>query len=42
MVIFLDELNNLKLISTDIGNAYIEAKTQEKEYIKEGPEFGVL
>ena len=42
MVIFLSELNGLSLISTDIGNAYLEAITQEKVYIKEGPEFSAL
>ena len=40
MVVFLAELNNLKLWATDIGNAYLEAKTQEKVYIIAGPEFG--
>ena len=28
--------------STDIGNAYLEAKTQEKVYIIAGPEFQEL
>jgi hypothetical protein len=40
MVIFLAELNQLELWGTDIGNAYLEAKTQEKVYIIAGPEFG--
>ena len=40
MVVFLAELNNLELWGTDIGNAYLEAKTQEKVYIIAGPEFG--
>jgi hypothetical protein len=33
-------LNDLKLWATDIGNAYLEAKTTEKVYIVGGPEFG--
>ena len=40
LVIFLAELNNLEVWSTDIGNAYLEAKTKEKVYIVAGPEFG--
>ena len=40
IVTFLAELNRLKLWSTDIGNAYLEAKTKEKVYIIGGPEFG--
>jgi hypothetical protein len=39
LIIFLAELNNLELWSTDIGNAYLEAKTLEKVYIIAGPEF---
>ena len=39
-IIFLSELNDLKLWSTDIGNAYLEAKTKERLYIIAGPEFG--
>ena len=27
---------------TDIGNAYLEAVTSEKVYIRAGPEFGKL
>jgi hypothetical protein len=42
MLIFLPELNNLKTWTTDIGDAYLEAKTSEKVYIIAGPEFGVL
>ena len=37
---FLAELNGLEVWSTDIGNAYLEAKTKEKVYIVAGPEFG--
>ena len=40
IVVFLAELNNLQLWGTDIGNAYLEAKTQEKVHIIGGPEFG--
>ena len=39
-IIFLSKLNDLKLWSTDIGNAYLEAKTKERLYIIAGPEFG--
>jgi len=40
IVIFLAELNGLELWQTDIGNAYLEAKTSEKVYVIAGPEFG--
>ena len=40
IVTFLAELNGLQLWSTDIGNAYLEARTKEKVYIIGGPEFG--
>ena len=40
MVVFLAELNNLKIWATDIGNAYLEAETTERVYIVAGPEFG--
>ena len=40
IVVFLAELNNLKIWQTDIGNAYLEAKTDEKVYVIAGPEFG--
>ena len=40
IVIFLAELNGLQLWGTDIGNAYLEAKTKEKVLIIAGPEFG--
>eukprot|EP00934_Nitzschia_sp_Nitz4_P009388 Nitzschia sp. Nitz4//scaffold547_size3361//334//3245//NITZ4_009269-RA/size3361-snap-gene-0.1-mRNA-1//-1//CDS//3329554282//9378//frame0 len=42
MVVFLAELNSLLLWSTDVGNAYLEAYTQEKICIIAGPEFGSL
>ena len=42
MMAFLAELNKLELYATDIGNAYLEARTKEKLFIKAGPEFGPL
>ena len=42
LVIFLDKLNNLDLWGADIGNAYLEAFTDEKLYIVAGPEFQEL
>ena len=42
LVIFLAELNGLQTWSTDIGNAYLEAKTKEKVCIIAGAEFGEL
>ena len=40
--IFLAELNGLKIMAGDVGNAYLEAKTREKICIIAGPEFGEL
>jgi len=37
---FLGELNDLKVWSTDIGNAYLETHTKEKVHVIAGPEFG--
>eukprot|EP00531_Pseudo-nitzschia_arenysensis_P008891 CAMPEP_0116125882 /NCGR_PEP_ID=MMETSP0329-20121206/6042_1 /TAXON_ID=697910 /ORGANISM="Pseudo-nitzschia arenysensis, Strain B593" /LENGTH=1908 /DNA_ID=CAMNT_0003619941 /DNA_START=154 /DNA_END=5877 /DNA_ORIENTATION=+ len=37
--IFLAELNGLEAYATDVGNAYLEALTQEKVCIIAGPEF---
>ena len=42
MAIFLAKLNGLKLWTTDIGNAYVEAKTKENIVIVTGNEFGKL
>ncbi|MGH7974356.1 MAG: reverse transcriptase domain-containing protein [bacterium] len=42
MCLFLAELNGLETCTADIGNAYLEAKTNEKLYIVAGPEFGPL
>ena len=39
LVIFLGKLNNLEIWGADIGNAYLEAPTEEKLYIVAGPEF---
>ena len=37
--LFLAELNKLEAWATDVGNAYVEAYTEEKLYIVAGPEF---
>ena len=42
LIMFLAELNHLEIWATDVGNAYLEAKTQEKVFIIAGPEFGEL
>jgi hypothetical protein len=42
IITFLSELNGLDLWATDIGNAYLEAFTMERNYIIAGPEFGQL
>ena len=42
IVIFLAELNGLKLVQGDTGNAYLESYMQEKVYFTAGPEFGHL
>ena len=42
LVIFLGKLNNLELWGADIGNAYLEAFTDEKLDIVAGPEFQEL
>ena len=42
LVLFLGKLNNLELWGADIGNAYLEAFTDEKLYIVAGPEFQEL
>jgi hypothetical protein len=39
MVAFLSELNRLNLWATNIGNAYLEAKTAELLFIVASPEF---
>ena len=40
--VFLAELNDLKVYQTDVGNAYLKAKTKEKVYVIAGPEFQKL
>ena len=40
LCVFLAELNGLELWGADVGNAYLESKTREKNYIVAGPEFG--
>ena len=42
LVIFLGKLNHLDLWGADIGNAYLEAFTDEKLNIVAGPEFQEL
>ena len=42
LVIFLGKLNNLDIWGADIGNANLEAFTDEKLYIVAGPEFQEL
>ena len=37
--VFLSELNGLETWATDIGNAYLQAYTEEKVYVIGGPEF---
>ena len=39
LVVFLAELNGLKVWQTDVGNAYLLAKTREKVYVVAGEEF---
>ena len=39
IVIFLGKLNNLELWGPDIGNACLEAPTEEKLYVVARPEF---
>ena len=42
LVIFLGKLNNLDIWGADIGNACLEAFTDEKLFIVAGPEFEKL
>ena len=42
LCLFLGELNGMEAYATDIGNAYLEAKTREKVCIRAGPEFEEL
>ena len=42
LALTVGEFNELKVMVGDIGNAYLEAYTNEKVYIVAGPEFGEL
>ena len=42
MLVFLSQLNNLEIWGADVGNAYLEAYTDEKLCIIAGPEFKEL
>ena len=42
VVVFLSQLNNLEIWGADVGNAYLEACTDEKLCIMAGPEFKEL
>ena len=42
IALLIGELNNLSCMAGDIGNAYLEAYTNEKVYFIAGPEFGDL
>ena len=42
MVVFLSQLNNLEIWGADVGNAYLEAYTDEKLCIMAGPEYKEL
>ena len=39
MVVYLSQLNDLEIWGADVGNAYLEAYTDEKLCIIAGPEF---
>ena len=39
LVLFIAELNGLESWGTDVGNAFLEAKTKEKVFEIAGPEF---
>ena len=42
MVVFFSQLNDLEIWGADVGNAYLEAYTDEKLCIIAGPEFKEL
>ena len=42
VVVFLSQLNDLEIWGADVGNAYLEAYTDEKLCISTGPEFKEL
>jgi hypothetical protein len=41
-LLFIAELNDSQTWATDVGNAYLEAKTKETVYVIAGSEFGEL
>jgi hypothetical protein len=42
LIVFLAELSYLELLGSDVRNAYLELKTNDKVYIIGGSEFGPL
>ena len=40
LIFLLAEINNLDILTGNIGNAYLNAYTNEKVYAIAGPEFG--
>jgi hypothetical protein len=42
IMFLIAQLNNLELMMTDIGNAYLNAKTKEKIWMAAGLEFGTM
>lgn len=42
LLLLIAELNDMKVWATDIGNAFLESKTNEKVYVIAGGEFGDL
>ena len=42
LTLFLKELNGMETWAADVGDAYLEAVTDEKVYVVAGPEFGHL
>jgi hypothetical protein len=41
-LLLIAELNELQMWATDVGNAYLEAKTKKKVYVIAGSEVGDL
>ena len=42
LLVFVNQLNRMRLCATDIGNAYLHSLTQEKVYTIAGKECGAL
>ncbi len=40
LVFLIEDSNDIKILATDIGNAYLNAKLREIVYFTAGPEFG--